>query len=68
VIRNIPSQNCPPDETADHVILAAPFSALTHVRFGHNGYHLSGFTRSGNLHYENATKIVLDSQGGFGKR
>jgi len=49
-----------PDETADHVILAAPFSALTHVRFGNNVLPPERLHAIRNLHYENATKIVLE--------
>ena len=49
-----------PDEQADHVILAAPFSALTHVRFGHNVLPPERLHAIRNLHYENATKIVLE--------
>ena len=49
-----------PNETADHVILAAPFSALTHVRFGHNVLPPERLHAIRNLHYENATKIVLE--------
>ncbi|HXT67541.1 MAG TPA: FAD-dependent oxidoreductase [Nitrospiraceae bacterium] len=49
-----------PDETADHVILAAPFSALTHVRFGHHVLPPERLHAIRNLHYENATKIVLE--------
>jgi len=49
-----------PDEKADHVILAAPFSALTHVRFGHNVLPPERLHAIRNLHYENATKIVLE--------
>ncbi|MEO7863607.1 MAG: flavin monoamine oxidase family protein [Nitrospirales bacterium] len=49
-----------PDEKADHVILAAPFSALTHVRFGHHVLPPERLHAIRNLHYENATKIVLE--------
>ena len=49
-----------PDEKADHLILAAPFSALTHVRFGHHVLPPERLRAIRNLHYENATKIVLE--------
>jgi monoamine oxidase len=58
--RTYPHKIALPDETADHVILAAPFSALTHVRFGHNVLPPERLHAIRNLHYENATKIVLE--------
>jgi monoamine oxidase len=50
-------------ESTDHVVLAAPFSALTHVRLG----LLSPKRRHAirNLHYENAAKIVLEFEEAF---
>ena len=49
-----------PDQKVDHVILAAPFSALTHVRFCHNVPAPERLHAIRDLHYENATKIVLE--------
>ena len=49
-----------PDEKADYLILAAPFSALTHVRFGRNVLPPERLHAIRNLHYENATKIILE--------
>jgi monoamine oxidase len=47
-------------EGADFVVLAAPFSALTHVRFGDKVLDEARLRAIRNLHYENATKIVLE--------
>jgi monoamine oxidase len=45
---------------AHYVVLAAPFSALTHVRFGNDVVPAKTLRAIRNLHYENATKIVLE--------
>ena len=46
-------------EVADYVILAAPFSALTHVRLN-TVLSAESLHAINTLHYENATKIILE--------
>ena len=46
--------------SADFVILAAPFAALSHVRFGTHVLDSDKLRAIRTLHYENATKIILE--------
>ena len=54
------SEFCGDPDGYDHLVLAAPFSALSHVNMGDKVLSPQRMQAIRNLHYENATKIILE--------